>query len=199
MLFSRRLFLRFIVPAAVVIAIVAACPLWLGALGAYLVRAEEPERADIAVVLAGDFAGNRILKAAELVRQGYVTKILVSGPAPLYGRAESDFAVSFAVQKGCPAYWFISFPIRAYSTTEEARAIVPELRRRNVKRFLIVTSNYHTRRAGNEYRKLSTGMEFRAVAASDDFFTADGWWRSREGRKRFLLEWMKTVAGWMPW
>ncbi len=76
---------------------------------------------------------------------------------------------------------------------------MPELRRRNVKQFLIVTSNYHTRRAGNEYRKLSTGMEFRVVAASDDYFTADGWWRNREGRKRFLLEWMKTVAGWMPW
>jgi hypothetical protein len=34
----------------------------------------------------------------------------------------------------------------------------------------------------------------RVVAAPDDYFSADGWWRNREGRKVFLVEWLKTVA-----
>jgi hypothetical protein len=34
------------------------------------------------------------------------------------------------------------------------------------------------------------------VAAPDLYFTPDGWWKNREGRKTFLLEWMKTVATW---
>ncbi len=57
----------------------------LAGLGSYLVKADPPEKADIALVLAGDGEGNRILKAAQLARQGYVSKILVSGPSGMYG------------------------------------------------------------------------------------------------------------------
>jgi hypothetical protein len=32
------------------------------------------------------------------------------------------------------------------------------------------------------------------VAAPDEYFRADGWWRSREASKIFLIEWMKTFA-----
>ena len=52
----------------------------LSALGGYLVDAGPPQKADIALVLAGDSSGNRILKAAELVRDGIRSKVLVSGP-----------------------------------------------------------------------------------------------------------------------
>ena len=42
----------------------------LWGLGAMLVDSEPPQEADIAVVLAGDGSGHRIMKAADLVRQG---------------------------------------------------------------------------------------------------------------------------------
>ena len=32
------------------------------------------------------------------------------------------------------------------------------------------------------------------VAAPDEFFTTNGWWRTREGRKIFFLEWTKTLT-----
>jgi hypothetical protein len=35
------------------------------------------------------------------------------------------------------------------------------------------------------------------VAAPDEYFSADGWWKDREARKTFLVEWMKTVATWL--
>ena len=50
----------------------------LGGLGSYLVQAGPPEKADAALVLAGDNSGNRILTAVELMRQGYVRKVVVS-------------------------------------------------------------------------------------------------------------------------
>jgi hypothetical protein len=37
-------------------------------------------------------------------------------------------------------------------------------------------------------------MTMRVVAAKDAYFTPDGWWHTREGRKRFALEWMKTLT-----
>ena len=47
----------------------------------------------------------------------------------------------------------------------------------------IVTSNYHTRRAGNIFRSKAHDLEFHIVAAPDRDFTPDGWWKNREGRK----------------
>ena len=53
----------------------------MGWLGEFLVHTETPSHADVIVVLAGDPSGHRILRAAELVKQGYASKVLVSGPA----------------------------------------------------------------------------------------------------------------------
>jgi uncharacterized SAM-binding protein YcdF (DUF218 family) len=168
--------------------------LWLGALGAYLIQADLPEHADYAVVLAGDFYGNRVIEGGELVRTGFVRKAIVSGPRGCYGLPESDLAVDFAVKKGYPADYFIKFPHNATSTLTEAQAILPELRRLGAHSFLLVTSDYHTRRAGRYFRKIADGMEMRVVAAPDEYFRWDSWWRSREGKKTFYMEWSKTLA-----
>lgn len=170
---------------------------WLEALGDLLVHAEPPERADLVVVLAGDWWGNRVLKAGELVRQGYAPRALVSGPDGAYGYHECDLAIPFAVRHGYPESWFLHFHIRAYSTREEAQAVLAELRRRGVRSVLIVTSDYHTRRAGAIYRSLAPAeLQIRVVAAPDAFFRADRWWRTRQGRKQWALESLKTVSGW---
>ncbi len=180
--------------AAAVALVAASHAWWMAGLGRLLVRGQGPARADVAVVLAGDYYGNRILRAAELVRQGYVPAVLVSGPHMLYGHYECDLAIPFAVQHGYPAAWFLRAPNEAHSTREEAAAILPDLRRRGAHRILIVTSDYHTARAARIYRAAAPDLEFRMVAASDPYFRADGWWRNREGQKVFFMEWSKTVA-----
>jgi uncharacterized SAM-binding protein YcdF (DUF218 family) len=171
--------------------------LWLPALGAALVDDEGPEKADIAVVLAGDYYGHRIEKAAELVRAGYVPTALVSGPA-YYGTHECDIAIAFIVQRGYPEQWFIPFRHSALSTADEAREILPELQRRKVRRFLLITSDYHSARAGRIFRRaeksLGSAIDMRIVAAPDEFFRAASWWRSREGQKTVFFEWSKTIA-----
>ena len=163
-------------------------------LGRLLVRDEGPARADIAVVLAGDYYGNRVVRAAQLVQQGYVPSVLVSGPDMLYGHYECDLEIPFAVQRGYPESWFIRAPNEALSTREEAAAILPDLRRRGVHRFLLVTSDYHTARAARIYRAAAPDLDLRVVAAPDEYFRVDGWWHNREARKIFLVEWLKTAA-----
>jgi uncharacterized SAM-binding protein YcdF (DUF218 family) len=167
---------------------------WMLKLGQFLIKAEEPHKADIAVVLAGDWTGNRIRRGGDLVRQGFVPAALVDGPPQHYGVPESDLAVQFAVARGYPESYFIRFPMRANSTDEEARIVLEELRKRGCKSFLLITSDFHTRRAGRIFRKYLTGMEMTVVAAPDYAFRGGHWWTTREGRKVFAFEFMKTVT-----
>src|SRR5262249_30887701 len=135
--------------------------------------------------------------AADLVREGYVPSVLVSGPV-YFDQHESDAAIEFAIHRGNPAEWFIGLPNNAFSTREEARVVLDELKRREVRSFVLVTSDYHTRRAGRIYsaaiRQMGGGPNMRVVAASDRDFRRDGWWKSRQGMKFFVMEWIKTVA-----
>jgi uncharacterized SAM-binding protein YcdF (DUF218 family) len=181
----------------VVIAAVFTHSLWLGELGKYLIHADQPAHADYAVVLAGDFYGHRILAGAELVRQGLVRKALVSGPLYCYGQPECDLAVAFAVKHGYAAEDFLKFPVAVNSTREEAAAIVPELRRLGARNFLLVTSDFHTRRAGRYFRAIASDLDMRVIAVPDEHYRWDSWWHSREGRKTFYMEWSKTFASYL--
>jgi uncharacterized SAM-binding protein YcdF (DUF218 family) len=173
--------------------------LWLRAVGGALVHDDGPAKADIAVVLGGDYWGNRILTAAGLVRAGYVRAVLVSGPPGFYGVNECDAAIRFAIGKGYPAQWFIPAPHSALNTRDESRALLEDLRRRNVHSFLLVTSDYHTARSRRLFlaaeRAMGGGPAMRVVAAPDQFFTAGAWWRNREGCKTAFMEWFKTITG----
>src|SRR5579862_4920088 len=158
------------------------------ALGRLLVRDEGPAHADVAVVLAGDYFGSRILRAAGLVKDGYVPYVLVSGPHLIYGQYECDLAIPFAIQHGYPANWFVRAPNETYNTRDEAADILADLRRRGVHRFLLVTSDFHSARAARIYRAAAPDLNMRVVAAPDGYFKPDGWWHNREGQKIFLIE-----------
>jgi uncharacterized SAM-binding protein YcdF (DUF218 family) len=197
---ALRLFrLRFLlVTAGVLVVLFLTRALWLPAVGYALIHDDGPAHADIAVVLGGDAYGHRILKAGELVRAGYVPLALVSGPPGNYGYHECDLAIPFAVRRGFPAEWFVGLPHEGLSTKTEGLAVLAELRRRKVKSFLLVTSDYHSARARRIYlaeeRALGGGPNLRAVACRDEFFRADSWWRNRQGQKTVFVEWSKTVA-----
>lgn len=170
---------------------------WLPWLGAALVRDDGPSKADFAVVLAGDWKGQRVLHAAELARQGYVRGVVVSGPS-MYGIHECDVAIQYAVRQGYPAESFSPLPNDALSTREEARIVLDDLKRRGAGSFLLVTSDYHTARAARIFsgamRQMGGGPAMRLVAAPDKFFRTDNWWKSRQGLKTVFMEWSKTVA-----
>ena len=166
--------------------------------GQYLVESQPPAKADAVLVLAGDQRGQRIEKAAELVRDGFAPIALISGPMEMYGVNEADLAIRFAVRHGSPATYFEPVYITAYSTLEEARAFAPELRKRNIHKLLLVTSSYHTRRAAETFRRvLGSSIEVRSVPAPDSFFRPDSWWHNREGQKTVFYEYSKTVANWL--
>lgn len=172
--------------------------LWLPAIGRALVYDEGPAPADAAVVLAGDYSGHRMNGAADLARKGLVPVVLVSGPEGMYGDNEADAAIRYIVAKGCAAERFTPVRHSANSTREEARVMLAELARRNVRRVDIVTSNFHTRRARRIYleveRERGGGPAIHMVATSDPHYDPLAWWCTREGLKIAFLEWTKTIT-----
>ncbi len=180
--------------AVIILLVILTHAFWMGWMGASLVDSERPLHADVIVVLAGDAFGHRILRAAELVKDGYASKVLVSGPSGLYDLHESDVAIPFAVRHGYPVTSFIPVPHSGHSTEEEARALLPAIEKLHAHTVIVVTSDYHTRRALRVLHSQWKGIEIHMVAAADEFFSPYGWWRTREGRKTFFLEWTKTLA-----
>ncbi|MCX7603853.1 MAG: YdcF family protein [Bryobacteraceae bacterium] len=154
-----------------------------------------PQRADAILVLAGGWRGERMLKAGELIRQGYAPRAYVSGPRSFYERPECDAAIPFAVERGFPAQWFECLPNSASSTREEARMLLPELERRGVRRLLLVSVRTHLRRAKWFFEAARPrGMEIHYVGADDPAYRLEQWWQSREGKKAVVMEWVKILA-----
>ena len=167
---------------------------WLAGLGSALVAGQQPVKAQAIICLAGDAAGTRITKSAELVRDGYAPFVLVSGPSSVYGTNEARLAIDFAVNRGFPREYFRSVVHDANSTLEEAWVFRSYLEKEHIANVLIVTNDYHTGRAGRTFREVLKGMELRMIAAPDRDFRADSWWKSRPARKLVFLEWTKTIA-----
>jgi uncharacterized SAM-binding protein YcdF (DUF218 family) len=170
-----------------------AYPLTLTWLAKFLLLSQQPERADLILILGGDFYGPRALLGAELGKRGYAPRVLISG-ALYENRPEGEFAVRFLVERGYRRELFISFPRTTQSTIEEAIALCPELHRLGASKVLIVTSNYHSRRANLVFRLFCPGVRFRSIAAADRQFEVENWWKNPQYRGIFFSEWKKIIG-----
>lgn len=173
--------------------------LWLPPLGEYLVKEDPGCRGEVAVVLGGDEGGRRVLRAGDLAREGAVQKVIVDGPQGAYDYTDDQLAIGFMVRRGYPKELFIGLPIEARSTKSEAALVVAELKREGVHRFVLVTSDFHTRRAARIFRKATAGssISFCTVGSSTRDFSAPTWWQNREGQKVWFFEMSKTIAEWL--
>jgi uncharacterized SAM-binding protein YcdF (DUF218 family) len=189
---TRRLLLALLVLLA---GFLLALPAVARGLGSYLIDVQAPARADAALVLAGDFRCGRVLRAGELVRDGFAPRALVSSPNTIYGRPEGELGVGCALLHGQPEKFFEVVHIKALSTVEEADQLAPVLARRGIRTLLIVTNESHTRRAGRIFRgRLGPDVAVRMIGVADPFFSPDSWWKHHEGREIVFFEWTKTVA-----
>jgi len=164
---------------------------WTGSL---MDASTPPRKADLILVLGGDWTGGRILRAGELVRQGIAPKVFVSGAAVYFGRPEFDLQIDYAVSRGYSRDSFTGVQLPNLSTADEAATELRIFRRMGVRRLLIVTHPWHTARALRIFRRSAPDMEIRATGIEDRHWHGGYWWTDREGRKIWLLEAAKTAA-----
>ena len=158
-----------------------------------LIENDGAHKAEAAVVLGGDGFGTRIIKAAQLAQAGYVPYVLVSGPVYL-NRHECDYTIQYAKDEGYPASLFRPLPTEADSTRSEAAYAGRYLRSHAIHHILLITSNYHTRRAAYLMRRQNPDLRVEVVSAPDPYFSPATWWQTRTGQKTFALEWAKVIT-----
>lgn len=163
--------------------------------GQFLSRSDPPGKADVIIVLAGDGSGLRISRGGELAQQGLAPKVLVSGPDGMYGGYECDFAIAYAVKKGFPESLFERVPHTGRSTKDEAAIFVQLMRNRGIKHYILVSTDFHTRRAGKLFQAAGPELQMTVIGAPDPKHPLATWWKDRETMKTVWTEYQKTITG----
>jgi uncharacterized SAM-binding protein YcdF (DUF218 family) len=160
--------------------------------GSFLV-VNQPEHADLIVVLAGGNSDVRYWNGVQLLQEGWAPRLMldVFSKGITFGNNDIDLARKF-VNRTTPGQSTIC-PLILNSTYGEARHIADCLRGTGVKSILVVTSNYHTRRAAEILRKRLPQYHVSIYAADDPYFFGVKWWQTREWAKTTLSEWQRYI------
>jgi uncharacterized SAM-binding protein YcdF (DUF218 family) len=191
--------LRIIAAAGLIAGVVyLSVDFWAPGLAKFLIRTDSLDSADLIVVLAGDGSGRRVEEGLRLLQAGLAPHMLVNGSYSLYESRECDLGRDYAIDRGGDPKAIEAFCMEADSTSDEARIIDSEMRSRGVQHVIVVTSDFHTARAGSIFRKYASGdVRYSFAASSTKDFDPDAWWRSRPGREIVVIEWIKTLNSWL--
>lgn len=161
-----------------------------------------PEHADAAIVLQGSIAAEkaRIAGAMDLLQRGTVERALLSVPKESYwGQSIAPVARTYLERNFGRALAarvdFCETGEAVNSTREEAEAVFTCIGDHQWKSIVIVTSSYHTRRAGMIWRKVSgSGPRVRiSIDGVNDPEFHQPWWHDRRSAKTWLMEITKLV------
>lgn len=161
----------------------------LRVVGETLIVDEAPQPSDAIVVLGNDnYWGERAARAAELYRDRWAPRVIASGAQVRPYASIADLIRHDLLDRGVPADAVVHFANYGSSTREEAYAVRRLMREKGWKRLIVVTSNYHTRRARYIYRRVLDPEDVRVVAAPDSGYDPRVWWQSRGSLKAFFRE-----------
>ncbi len=168
--------------------------------GRFLV-VDEPRKSDVIVVLAGE-TERRPARGLELLNQGYAPRLVLDVPAgsKIYQWMQTELAEKYV--EGLPQAKSITIcPIYGLSTREEAREAGRCLESVGGRSVLLVTSEYHTRRALSIFSREAPNHDYSVAAAFDPREFGIAWWRHREWAKTNFYEcvrlaWWELVDRW---
>ena len=163
-----------------------------------------PAHVDEAVVLQGSILGEkaRIRGAMRLLKQNIADRMLVSIPKESYwGQAVSPVAYAYIEKQYGHEFAnrtdFCETGPEVNSTEQEARALIGCIRTNGLNSVAVVTSSYHTRRAGILWRRIlrqeHTPVNLWIHGVADPEFHAEGWWRERLSAKTWSAELTKLL------
>lgn len=154
---------------------------------------DDPQPSDLIVVLAGD-TNYRPAQALRLFEQGYAHRILlnVPGESKVYKFTQLELAEKYAHELPEAASIDIC-PIEGLSTRDESHDVAKCLAHESAKKILIVTSDYHTRRALSIFRHEVPGRTYSTSAVRDVTQFGTNWWEHRQWSKTCLDEWLRLL------
>lgn len=151
---------------------------------------DSPEHSDAILVLGNDnFYGDRASRATELYRQGWAPLVVASGKRLRPGADAAALVEHDLVERGVPKEKIVRYAHDAENTREEAEGLLGIVTARKWKSVIVVTSNYHTRRARYIFQKVfGAACSVRVASAHDAEFDPERWWEKRSSVKLFARE-----------
>ena len=202
---SGRILLKLIVLLFVVILCallyIARRPI-LRSIGETLIVEDEFNKSDVIMVLSGDnFYADRATRAAELFREGKAPLVVASGRRLRPNAGIAELMEHDLIERGVPKDKIVRFAHDADSTLEEAEELARLAKVRKWRSAIVVTSNYHTRRARYIFRRVfPQGIDPRVASARDGDFDPQRWWEKRKSIKELTHEFGgMVVAVWELW
>ena len=179
---------------------------FLQGIGNYLVLEDRPEKADLIVLLAGSPVV-RGLAAADYYNQGLAPKIFLSRggleqSSLLKGLTGLDLSDTgywaltrdIMVAKGVPKSAVVMDTQFVDSTLAEANRFAEYLKAAPIKKMILVTSRYHSRRAYQTFSHvLGPDVKIISLPSKYDPFQPDAWWHDRASFKNVVLEYQKML------
>jgi hypothetical protein len=160
--------------------------------GSFLVL-DAPKPSDLIIVLAGE-TDTRPARALQLLEQGYGHHIILDVPAAarIYEFTQIQLAEKYI--HDLPQGSSISVcPIVGLSTRDESKDAEKCINRAAGKSVLIVTSDFHTRRALSIFQRELPGHEYSVAAAHDESQFGTRWWTHRQWAKTCANEWARLI------
>ncbi len=169
---------------------------WFVEPGGYLV-VNKPQKSDAIIVLAGSDADTRYWHGMELLRAGYAPRLVLDSLSGIaYGQSFAELAQEFVAHTaGQFAGQVTVCPMYVDSTKDEAIEANKCLQRLQPppRSLIIVTDDYHTRRALSIFRNRLPQYQWTAAATKNDFLFGQPWWKRREWAKTYFTESQKML------
>ena len=148
------------------------------------------DKADVLIVLSDDnFYADRATRAAELFREGKAPLVVASGRRLRPSAGVAELMEHDLVERGVPKDKILRFAMDGDSTREEAEALAKLAKTKKWHKAIVVTANYHTRRARYIFRHLfPQDIEIGVASARDGDFDPQNWWEKRKSTKVFIRE-----------
>jgi hypothetical protein len=182
--------LKWLLPLAA-IALVA---FLLHAAGPFLI-VDKPVPSDLLIVLGGDDNDVRYSHGLALLRAGYAPHLLVdaANDTVRFGKTEAQWAQAFIADAPMDVRGHVDVcQVAGESTFTELRSARPCLAGAAGRRVLLVTSDFHTRRALAIARHVYPDYQW-SVAAARTEVSSPQWWHRRWSLKWVVLEYQKLL------
>ena len=182
-----------------------AYPLLLRLCASIIMTDDAPLKGDAIVVLAGGEAG-RAWEAADLYNAKLAQYVIVTRDRPTTDEGEL-FKRGIEVVDGhgnyirvlrglgVPEEMIVTAPMPVDDTFDEMRQVRELCVKRNWHSVIIVTSNYHTRRARLTARYMfGPNFQIAVVGSKHGGMDRSAWWKNNADVRTFLIEFEKLVA-----
>jgi uncharacterized SAM-binding protein YcdF (DUF218 family) len=178
-------FLRLLVFALIV-------AIFLASRAAHFLVVDNPQKSDAIVVLAGETIA-RPAHGLELLRQGMAPHMFIDAETGrIFDSHLTDIAQKY-IDEQPDAKSIAVCGVLSHSTVAETADVDRCIQPLHPHRVLLVTSDYHTRRALAIVSHRLPQYQWSIAAARNPVQFGDAWWTEREWAKTTFDEWAKLV------